>query len=506
EALADPDEAVRQYACAEFCEYAQGAVLPVRTTVRALEAIADSQQASYLMQEEAAYAVETVRATTFAALLAEHVDEVLAWRGQVAREAHAFRWDDGAAAYVVDPAVGADAVERWADAYRLSLEQAEALQRAVAGGGAVEQAAAQRVLSGLGRDLASALNCVAYAAHAVRLIAQEGLEDGLGQWAAAVQTGPKLAWGTGGRVADLPRRLSRLRRRAWVAALWARESFSPEPSPDVLAEAADDEDDWVKLVGLAAGDELGADPAATADRMRALCGAHRGEEEYCEPIGLAAVALLRADAQEAPGLAESALDGARIDFRMELTQQLLVAAQKGQAAARLEDYLVGKPIDSLPTLCLALALRGAGNSLEGLSLPPAPPSGEWTEMLCAHLGLRAMQNEPEAAERLVDMLRQGPARQRYAAAHYLGLARVRSAVLVLASIQDRSDAPYMLRGLCGASLIRRGYPAGPGALRRIVRSAKGRIKADLMTHLCRAVEDTIPLMLECKDVNVGRFV
>ena len=104
------------------------------------------------------------------------------------------------------------------------------------------------------------------------------------------------------------------------------------------------------------------------------------------------------------------------------------------------------------------------------------------------------------------MVRQGAPRERYQSACYLALARARSAALLFASTRDQQDAPYMLRGLCAASLVRRGHPAAMGGWEKLLKAVTGRIKADMLTHLCRAVEDTIPLMLECADMNVGRFV
>jgi hypothetical protein len=117
-----------------------------------------------------------------------------------------------------------------------------------------------------------------------------------------------------------------------------------------------------------------------------------------------------------------------------------------------------------------------------------------------------MGNDPEATHRLETMLREGRPQERYCGAHYLGLARVRSAALVFASVRDQEDAPYPLRALCGASLVRRGHPEAFAGLERLLRGAGGRREAVLLLHLCRAVEDAIPLMLECADVNVGRFV
>ena len=41
---------------------------------------------------------------------------------------------------------------------------------------------------------------------------------------------------------------------------------------------------------------------------------------------------------------------------------------------------------------------------------------------------------------------------------------------------------------------------------KLLKGVTGRVKADMLTYLCRGVEDTILLMNYCADVDVGRFV
>jgi hypothetical protein len=87
----------------------------------------------------------------------------------------------------------------------------------------------------------------------------------------------------------------------------------------------------------------------------------------------------------------------------------------------------------------------------------------------------------------------------------LSLARVRSAVPIFSSLRDQ-DQPYLLRALSAASLLRRGHSAGPTWFGKVLGGTGGEQEARIVTHLSAAVEETIPLMLECRDVNVGRFV
>jgi len=506
-ALDDADDSVRQAACEAVREYGQSAgVLPVRAARRALLRLAEDEGVSVLIQEQASLAEEAVRRVAAGQLIARDVGEVLAWRGQVAREAHALYWDADAGGFRVRPAAGAEAVERWAEAYSLSPDQVAAVRRAADGQAALDKETARALLRGLTRELTAALNAVAYAATALRLIGQEEWLEEAERWTAAVETGPKLQWAPNRRGARYAALVTRLRKRAWLHLLWAREALGGAAG-DGISEAMADPDDWVKLAALRAAVDLHPDRADLLDHLRELAARHAADRDYCEPVGLASVPLLLSDGTAgAVRLAAGALGAARVDFRMELTQQLMVAAQRPAVAAAIEDYLVERPVDSLPSVCLALALRGAGNTLAAVNVPPAAGREGESEVVRARLALRAMQDDDDAARELSRMVRQGTPRERYQSTSYLALARVHSAALLFASMRDQQDAPYMLRGLCAASLVRRGHPAAMGGWQKLLKGLSGRIKADMLTHLCRAVEDTIPLMLECADVNVGRFV
>ena len=250
---------------------------------------------------------------------------------------------------------------------------------------------------------------------------------------------------------------------------------------------------------------MGTAPDSGVGQMRDLGRRHLGDDDYCEPVGLAAVALMEAGDDAALELAEFGLGTSHVDLRVELTNKLLAAAQRGPAAESVGEHLTGRAVAGLPALCLALALRGAGWDLAGLHMAEPDRAG-MDEEACARLALRAMDNDEEAAAALAETLRRGQPRQRYCAAHYLALARVRSAALIFSSVRDQVEAPYVLRVLCAASLLRRGHPSGLAALNKLGEGAVGRIEAELLTHVCRAIEDTIPVMLQCRDVNVGRFV
>ncbi|MHC4788516.1 MAG: hypothetical protein ACYS8K_04835, partial [Planctomycetota bacterium] len=504
--LRDPDEGVRQQACDAVVEYAQSVrLVPVRATTRALEELADDESASQLVHEDAVRAIDEVQRPAAGELIVELVDQVLAWRGVLAREAHSMSCEEAGGAYVLDPAMAAEVVERWAKSYDLSPGQSAALQMA-ASGGPLDAATARCVQARLVDDLVVGLDCVAHAAAALRAIDSDALREAVEGWAEAVQAGPKLSWGADEGTEALQRRLSRWRRHAWIEACWAGQSLGGEPSPDALVDAAGDEDDWVRLLALRARAALDLDREAALEAMRDVARAHEGEAEFRLPIGLAAVAMAQAGKGGALELARFALGGPDLDLRMELTQKLTAVARPEPAATALVDYLIGQTLEDAAGLCMALALRAAGGSVEGLRVPADLAGGEWSEEPCARLALRAMDNEPEAAQRMKEVLREGEPEQRYCSGWYLSLSRVRSASLILSSVRDREGGPGELRALCAASLVRHGHPAALGGARKLLDAAHGRLKADLLTHLCRAVEDTVSRMLECGDVNLGRFV
>jgi len=505
-ALDDPDTEVRQRACDAIRDYAQRTrLLPVRQTLRELEGLAADGSVSFLMQEGAEDAAGVVSQNSIATLIAEQVDEILAWRGQLAREAHAVRWDEGSGGYTLADLPDEETVERWRTAYRLSEEQAAALARAGRGTAEMDEATAGRILGGLTRDLSAALSSVAHAARALGLIGHEDTKAVLDQSARSVHAAPRLEWGPRERVARWLQRLQRSRSRAEVDILRAKGAFEPGSSAEDLGRMAGAEDGWVRLMALAASAELDPERSDVLQPMAALCEEHLGDKGYVKPLGRAAVVLLRAAFADAVRFAEFALAEGNVDFRAELTERLLAAAQAEECAEILRNHVAGKTAGDLPAVCLALALRGAGHAVERFDPSPDVGADDRSELACARLALRIMDNDPDAAVQLANVVRNGSAEQQYRSANYLSLSRARSSVPVFASVRDR-DGPYMLRALCAGSLLRRGHPGGPAWFEEALSSASGGAKAGLLIHLSRAVEDTVPAMLECNDVNVGRFV
>jgi hypothetical protein len=116
-----------------------------------------------------------------------------------------------------------------------------------------------------------------------------------------------------------------------------------------------------------------------------------------------------------------------------------------------------------------------------------------------------MANDPEAAHSLETLLREGTTGERYLSARYLALARVWTAVLIYSSVRDQ-DVPYPVQLVCARALVQQGHPGGFSWFQKMAGSVSNRALADFISHMALAVLDTVPLMLQCRAVNPGRFV
>lgn len=505
-ALYDEDTGVCQHACSAIRDCAQSVrVLPVGRTLEELERLEQSGEVSALVQEDAAETADEVEdEVDIPELIVQTVGEVLEWRGRAARHAHALLWDEEQAAYRLREPIGEQEAEQWAEDCGLDDEQVQHLRRASAGSEPLDPDFAETLVHGLVRSLSAALQCLAHGADSLRLTGRHGPESDLQDWADALESGPALNWRPEGRAAAGVRRLGRLRARALVAAEQALCAMTDAEPGERLQGLAEAEDDWVTLTALLALADLRGRPAELAERIAGLCQAYTGEKAFFEPVGRGAVMVLDVGVGEAWPALKFALDAAGTDPKMALVQRLMSSVQNDEVASRLVDALGGRVLSTEAELCAAVALRGAGCSLEELELPE-PEACESPDSRALCLAVGAMENDAESAEQLQTVLREGDPHERYVAAWCLSLARVRSAVPVFASVRDR-EAAYMLQALAAGSLLRRGHIGGPSWFEKVLSGIKGEAKARVVTHLSRAVEDMIPLMLKCRDVNAGRFV
>ena len=230
-ALHDPDQGVVRTACGAVRDCVQAVQMcPVRETVLALEPLTRGDSVSLLLQEDATEALEAVEDVPAGVLIAGAAQQVLAWRGQLAREAHALSWDGGSKSYKLAARPDDEAVARWKDDYELSDEAVAAVQRSAGGDGGLDAQVAGRIIHGLTRDLAHALECVFHASRAVALIGARDAPAALQAWQSAMGAAPDLDWGPGKTAAALQRRLRRLRMQAWVETVRAQAAMgSPLP-------------------------------------------------------------------------------------------------------------------------------------------------------------------------------------------------------------------------------------------------------------------------------------
>lgn len=216
--------------------------------------------------------------------------------------------------------------------------------------------------------------------------------------------------------------------------------------------------------------------------------------------------MLHDDPDTALGAIHSVLSSADADLRCTVTQQLMAAAQVEESARALRAFVSRQELDDMPSVCMALALRGSGNEDIARESYPTDRKEQDIEYLCAVHALGAMNNHKDDAEWLKDVLRNGAGDERYCATYYLGLARVQSALPVWASVSDQVDAEWDLRALNASMLVRHGHRLGIQWFGKNAQQRPPRQQPAMAYHLARAVSEIIPLMHRCCDINLGRFV
>ena len=508
-ALMDADEGVKRIACFALQRYVEfKCPLPVSKAVRSLDALADDDSLSSLVRDDARQVVEEMAEARLAEPVVRLGDDVLEWRAQLARQAHALRRDRKSGGFVLDGRGGLDGVEVgqvWPVELGLDPRAAHVAAEALRSGAPLPPEVAQAAMWGLARGLIACLNAVYDAARAVRLMGESAWASQVQQWADGMRGGPQLDWGDDESAQAWAVLLPRLRRRAAIETAAAVESFKDSPDPAVLDEACADEDDWVRMAALVTRSELAADPGPALAEVARLCRSHADDSDFTEVLGPAAIMLAAAGQEEFVPVVESVLGRTHTDDRFELISILRSALREDTTAQALRRHLSASPLQRVGQLGLALALRCAGFELDGLDLPDAMPDGADVELRCASYALHAAQGDEEAVAALEGTLRRGQERERYCSAVYLGLVRVRSAVPIFASVSDQ-DAPFPLRSLCAGMLVRQGHRGGVSWFNTNAGHVVGLDRTRLATDLSRAVADVIPLMLHCKDLNLGRFV
>jgi len=509
-ALADYDEGVRQIACAAIGHYLDfGCPVPLRETWRALREVTDNAELSSTVRDGAHDVADRLRKTMLAEPAVQMIGRLLEWRGSTARTAHAIHHDPQSGRFTVDARADLtpDAVaQQWPKEFGLTPEQAAAAAQALAAGQPLPDDVARTVTQALATGLIDAANGVYHVSLAVMLMAEKRWGEDLGKWAQAMSGGPKLEWGDDARAAAWRALLPRLRRRASVAAQLAVASSKDRAELPALKEAVADEDDWVKMAALVMRLQVAGEDEAALNALADLCRDHVGDDGFLDVVGDAAVALVAGGRAEFLAAADSALVKSTTDMRFAWTHALMMAAQQEEVAHAVRSYLARGPVGTLGRLCLALALQGAGETTAGLDVPEQIPESADIELRCALWALRTMGGDSDAVAELEHRARNEKGRERSCSAIYLGLGRVRSAVPMFAGLSDQSEAAFPLRSFSAGMLLCHGHREGPGWFAKNARQCSGPDTARMAVAFGRAIECTIPLMLECKNVNLGRFV
>ena len=507
EALNDYDEGVQQLAAraiGEFIEF--DCPVPGPSTQKKLSELANKDSASSLTQDTAQEILEGLEDANLAEPIVKAMAGILDWRGDLARLAHAIKvTDDGD--YRVNQGLGMDADElkkTWQNDLGLSDKQAQAAAQAYKNDDPLNPELANAVKTGVFEGLKCCVTAVFYASKALQAIGETQWAEQPDEWSEALKAGPTLEWDETEETETRRTTLIRLRQLARCSSLRAASQLKQSDLTQLEDLAHETNDSWVRLVALTTTAE-GEEDFDGLDEISDLLKEHHEDPAFARPVGYGALLLTRRGRQNL-GALESALNNADIDLRCDLVQALMTAAQDEDVTRSLQEHLSGREISEPSLAGMALALRGASGSVQNVGNIPDPIANMDGELLCALHALGAMDNQPDDADALKDMLRDGDAPERYCAASYLGLARVQSALPVWASASDQVEASWSLRALCAAMLVQSGHRLG---IRWFAKNAQQRTRSQkppMAIQLSRAVHNIIPLMLRCKTINLGRFV
>ncbi|MEF8788345.1 MAG: HEAT repeat domain-containing protein, partial [Planctomycetota bacterium] len=506
ESLQDEDEGVQQEACngIRYCVETAG-YSPVRETFRELDALSDREDASFMIREEASRVRESVEETESLDLAADSVDNILDWWGRLSRYATAISYKTDAGTWDIERGTGLESErieDDWPREFGLSKENAEALEEAVQGDGTLAAKPGAAVVKRIRGLLTSGAKATAAAARGLRLAGKEEYAERLDEWSEIVEEAPAPDWGDGETLEEWYTELRRLKKLARLElALCAGALAGRWEQARPLIE---DDDPWVRLMAAAAlcGEERmssdGVDEVAEAAESCA------GEEDYAHPVARAGVALAEAGRTDGLDLLHRALPHANTRLRGFFTHRLTSACTDEETARTAEEWLEGRTLETVADYSIAIGLVAGGRAEEADWTETEPPEDE-TELRCAYLGYRCLHGDEDAANELIDMARNGESHQQLCSAIYLGVGRVRSATTVLAAVAD-AEVTFRVKAECGSVLVSRGHPGSVDWFQRVLKGAEGRRHALLTDGLSRGIEHGTRLMLERRDVNMGRFI
>lgn len=513
DALTDSDEGVRQLACRAIDEFVEfDCPMPVQQTSKLLNKVSEDENLSSLTRDMAQELLENLEDADVGETLVDAMDGVLELREDLTRYASALQRNDEGQWTLSCPSEQspADVADFCHDELRVDLDQRDEIQEACEENTHLPNDLGPQLERTLFDGIVNIYRSTHHACRALDRIGEDQWHDTLQQWLEKLQESSSVKWQQDSGQTSRATILDRYRQQALCAALKTLSPKGSKESSDRLRKLAEEADDpGVIMAALQSlpGTTL---PEESNEQLMNLARSHAEDPWLSEQAGRTALRIIRADSESIlPGLKilRKALPALGPDLRYEMVQTLMTHARQTEIADKIRLHLSQESPEDLSGMGFALALMGATGELPDCDMP-SPTAVENSEMeySCAVLALNSMQNEPEAADRLKEMLRVGNAEERRCATLYLGLARVPSALPVWASTSDQVELPWPLRTLNASMLVRMGHRLGMRWFNKNATQRTGGDKPPMALNLARAIEDILPLMLECDAINVGRFV
>jgi HEAT repeat protein len=508
--LGDPDEGVVQSACKALQQFIDlNCPLPMKTTMHRLNTVLENTQFSSLTHETVREVIDKLEGATPGKPLCEAIDGTLTAAESIKRYLKCLTIDDGHFRLSRECDTDSDEImDQWPESLAMPEADIKHLTEAIEGGAPLPQDIAKDAFLSMCSRLARIYEAIYHGVQGLRGLQQNGLKEGLKTWKGRMEGHIPLHAQDGGLLQTHSGRLSLLQSRALIS-IAATLVASGEENNTTELEHLGAAGDWCRICELTARSELGILQPKGVENLKTLVSQHADDAEYSPVIAPAAVELLRNGVVEAINPLVEALKNVNTNLRAATTQRLMTASQEADVEDILRNYLskIKRHNLDLGISCLRLAVIGATG--ETGDLPRFKTEGNniiKTEPGFAETAICAMQNMASEAEVLKQMLREGEDKQRYLAATYLGLSRVQSAVPVFASVADQVDSPWQLRALCAGMMVRRGHRQSTNWFLKHAQHGTPAMKAETAINFGQAYEDILPMMLQCKNVNCGRFV
>jgi HEAT repeat protein len=500
--LEDEDEDVRRHACTGLGDMAERSGFLPPEAVEALEQARD-QDESYLVNDTAAEILDDLGKGGIAGTLLKVGDRALQARGLLARLAHGLKFDASAGTFSF-AGFSEEELRAVAGDYedlRVDPEHATAITALLAGAQSLPAAEVAPLCEGIIFLLDLAAAALGRIPRALAALDRTDEAARVQKWARSLAAEPKLEWPETETV------------RRHIDILHARHRVATADCLGYLAVAGDEKAGPSLEELLAEEDPTLAAAAAlallragtkTLDEVRPKLEAVRDAESTpCPEVLLEALLALGAE-PNAGRLARLAGEG-RIEFRSWALQCLVDAASDTPVRDAFARFVDERDAPPLARLAAAMAAIANQAGIPADTLRAIEPDTTETDVMFARACALAMTEDAESVLYLKTALRSGEPRNQLAAALYLALARVRSAIPVFSSISDKAG-PYYLRAACAAMLVKRGHADGLFWFNKTMQSAGGVAPAPIGCYAARAVLETLPLMRRCTFVNLGRFL